>query len=242
MIFTLKTLKDPTKINSNLPVDSHLETLTEEYKFLHPKVHNLAKEILKIKRQRFIKYKLSKSILVVIEGVALMFLLYCVYQILNFPQVSFTTKKEVVTVYKSDTTMNLRNYLLQIAYMESRNKPDSRRVDSQFWGLYQIGERERKNAGYGDISWDVYKNHSEIQTLCMLNLLKYNEKQLNEEIKKYSGKVVDGILISKSGILGLAHLGVGYAKECLKSGVIPEEDEHGNSPRQYAKLGGYLLN
>ena len=137
--------------------------------------------------------------------------------------------------------MNLHNFLAQIAYMESRNDPTQRRPGSQFWGLYQIGNQERGNAGYGDISWEVYKKHSEIQNLCMINLLKLNKKDMRKEIKIYSGQVIDGILITESGILALSHLGTGSAKNWLRIRKIPEVDEYGNKPREYLKLGGYNL-
>jgi len=65
---------------------------------------------------------------------------------------------------------------------------------------------------------------------------------MSKYIKTYSGKIVDGILMTESGILALCHLGCDYAQQCLDNGVIPAADENGNNPRLYAKLGGYHLN
>ena len=138
--------------------------------------------------------------------------------------------------------MTLDNFLKQISYMESRYNSSANRTGSQFWGLYQIGKRERKNAGYGDIQKNAYLSHPEIQRLCMINLLKYNKKYLKKYIDKYSGKIIDGILMTESGILALAHTGTGYAMMYLDKECIPEIDEYGNRPRLYAKLGGYILN
>jgi hypothetical protein len=76
----------------------------------------------------------------------------------------------------------------------------------------------------------------------MVNLLRNNKKYLKQEIEVYSGQIIDGILMTESGILGLAHLGTGFCQQCLRGGKIPEVDENGNKPREYAKLGGYQLN
>ena len=236
-MLTLKSLRKLTQINSKLPADSQLEEYAEEYKFLHPKVHNLAKEILRLKRQRFIKYQLKNVSIKIVLVIAILTTIVFGYKLFNLPTMSFTSKKEVVVLYKHDTTMNLENFLNQLAYMESRNNPAAR----QFWGLYQIGTQERKNAGYGDISWEVYKKHPEIQRLCMINLLKWNKKDMKKEIDYFTGMIVDGILITESGILGLAHIGTGYAKGWLHERIIPEVDQYGNKPREYAKLGGYSL-
>lgn len=237
MPLTLNFIKRLAKANKKLPEDLHLEMLQEEYRFLSPKVHHLAKEILKRKRRRFFKYifpQLSAKVVMC----ALV-----IYVISMFsPKIEVHRPVRVVTIYKNDSTMNLNNFLKQIAFMESRYDSSANRPGSQFWGLYQIGNDGRKNAGYGDVSKDTYSKHPEIQHMCMINLLKYDKKYLQKYIDKYSGKIVDGILMTESGILGLAHLGVGYAKACLDNGYIPEVDEHGNHPRLYAKLGGYVLN
>ena len=93
---TLKQLRKLTKINSKLPSDQNLESLTDEYKFLHPKVHSLAKEILKIKRNRFIKYQLNSVLVKVVLIVMILITIVFGYKLFNLPTVSFTTKKEVV--------------------------------------------------------------------------------------------------------------------------------------------------
>jgi hypothetical protein len=138
--------------------------------------------------------------------------------------------------------MNLRNFMLQVAYTESRYNKHAKRDSSQYWGLYQIGREERRVAGYGDMPMAVYLNHPEIQDLCMIELLKYNKKQMRHVIDKYSGRIVDGILVTESGVLALCHVaGCGGASQYLSSGIIPERDANGNPIRSFLKLGGYDL-
>lgn len=150
-------------------------------------------------------------------------------------------KQDTVIRYKKDSTMNLRNFLLQIAYGESRYVKHAGTDQSQFWGLYQIGETERRVAGYGDVPRAVFENHPEIQDLCMIEFLKYNKKHMQPYIDKYSGKIIDGILVTESGILALCMAGCGTAQKCLDAGVIPETDANGNKLRQLLKMGGYEL-
>ena len=144
--------------------------------------------------------------------------------------------------YKSDSSMNLKNFLSQISYSESRYDKSANREGSEYWGLYQLGTQARIDGGMGDVPKDVFLNHPEIQDLCMVNYLKVKRKELRSYIKKYDGQIIDGILMTESGILSLSHLGSGYAKSCLDSGVIPEVDGNGNHPRDRAKIGGYSLN
>jgi hypothetical protein len=163
---------------------------------------------------------------------------------INVLSVSIPKSKptERIVVYKNDSTMNLRNYLIQIAYGESRYLPNSHRDGSQYFGLFQIGKKERAIAGYGDITDQVFMNHESIQILTMVSLLKINKKYMQSYIDKYSGKIIDGILVTESGILALCQLGTGTAQEYLSSGTIPAVDPYGNKPRELLKMGGYKLN
>ena len=145
--------------------------------------------------------------------------------------------------YKDDSTMTMENYLLQIQYLESRYNHNANRLNSEYWGLYQIGHNIRKETGYGDISKSVFLNHPEIQHLCMIKSLEMYQDIMKDYINKYSGTIVDGILITESGILACSHLiGCEGTKRLLDKGVIPEKDINGNPIRHFFKLGGYKLN
>lgn len=202
--------------------------------------------ILKKKAIRFFKYQWKKLFIILLLITAVVsFAYYLVYLKVEYDMNStkrIYIKGDVVTSYPADSSMNLKNYLLQIAYGESRYIVHANRDGSQYWGLYQIGTAERKIAGYGDITKEVFLNHPEIQDLCMINLLKYNKKYMQGYIDKYYGKIIDGILVTESGILALCQLGCGSAQMYLDSGIIPAQDANGNQPRQLLKLGGYRLN
>lgn len=203
--------------------------------------------IIKKKIKRFFRYEWKKIFFIIFVIFSILSLAYYLLTIkiendMHITPNKYNKKENIVISYPTDTSMNIRNYLLQIAYGEARYIAHANRPGSQFWGLYQIGENERKLAGYGDISKEVFFNHPEIQDLCMINLLKYNKKYMQKYIDKYSGKIIDGILVTESGILALCQLGCGSAQLYLDSGIIPAFDPNGNQPRQLLKLGGYKLN
>jgi hypothetical protein len=73
--------------------------------------------------------------------------------------------------------------------------------------------------------------------------MKYNKKVLKNYIKKYSGKVVGGILVTESGIIAMAHTGVGNVMKYMDSnGRLVGEDGNKTKSTDYLKLGGYVLN
>lgn len=185
--------------------------------------------------------KLLIILLVLLLFASLSFIFFNFYFITN--DIDDHVQYDIVLSYPDDSTMTMENYLLQIQYLESRYNHNANRLNSEYWGLYQIGHNIRKETGYGDISKSVFLNHPEIQHLCMIKSLEMYQDIMKDYINKYSGTIVDGILITESGILACSHLiGCGGTKRLLDKGVIPEKDINGNPIRHFFKLGGYKLN
>ena len=185
--------------------------------------------------------KLLIILLVLLLFASLSFIFFNFYFITN--DIDDHVQYDIVLSYPDDSTMTMENYLLQIQYLESRYNHNANRLNSEYWGLYQIGHNIRKETGYGDISKSVFLNHPEIQHLCMIKSLEMYQDIMKDYINKYSGTIVDGILITESGILACSHLiGCEGTKRLLDKGVIPEEDINGNPIRHFFKLGGYKLN
>lgn len=73
-------------------------------------------------------------------------------------------------------------------------------------------------------------------------LIAKNKWELRKEIKKYNGKVINGVKITESGLIAAAHLGgAGSVKRYLRSnGQRGFKDGFGTSLRSYIKkFGGY---
>jgi len=106
----------------------------------------------------------------------------------NFPHTgkTFTGFKEALAFKESQGRYNLINSL---GYM----------------GKYQFGHSALKAIGI-DNSADFLTN-PRLQERAFKVLLAKNKWELREEIEKYDGTVVNGVLITESGILAAAHLG-----------------------------------
>ena len=87
-----------------------------------------------------------------------------------------------------------------------------------------------------------FLNNPRLQEKAFKALLSINKAQLEYEIEKYEGKVVNGVKITESGILAAAHLGgAGSVKNYLRSnGKSKFKDGFGTSMKSYfKKFGGY---
>lgn len=214
--------------------------IKKEYKNKRKEYRKARRKHIFYNKNYYIK-KLLIILLVLLLFASLSFIFFNFYFITN--DIDDHVQYDIVLSYPDDSTMTMENYLLQIQYLESRYNHNANRLNSEYWGLYQIGHNIRKETGYGDISKSVFLNHPEIQHLCMIKSLEMYQDIMKDYINKYSGTIVDGILITESGILACSHLiGCEGTKRLLDKGVIPEKDINGNPIRHFFKLGGYKLN
>ena len=111
-----------------------------------------------------------------------------------------------------------------------------------YMGKYQFGRSTLKTLKI-NVSRTEFINNPVLQEQAMHLLLKYNQKKLRRYIKKYDGKVVNGILVTESGLLAAAHLGgAGSVKKWFRTGKI-RKDGNGVKITSYMKtFGGYNLN
>jgi hypothetical protein len=126
-----------------------------------------------------------------------------------------------------------------IAFKESQGK--YRKINSLgYMGKYQFGKETLKTVGIHDSS--RFLNSPKMQEKAFVALLAKNKSLLKDEIEKYEGQVVAGILVTESGILAAAHLGgAGSVKKFFKhEGKRYFKDAYGTSIRSYMKeFGGY---
>jgi len=111
-----------------------------------------------------------------------------------------------------------------------------------YLGKYQFGRRTLDALGYTDVSNRVFLANPQIQEEAMYDLLTHNKRILRRLIKKYEGRVINGILITESGILAAAHLaGPGNVKRFFKKGY-EFKDGNGTKMTSYMKkFSGYQL-
>ena len=109
-----------------------------------------------------------------------------------------------------------------------------------YMGKYQFGATTLKALGIYDTA--RFMSSPALQEKAFVALLSKNKWILRDEIEKFDGKVVGGILVTESGILAAAHLGgAGSVKKFFKSnGKRYLRDEFGTSLRSFMKnYGGY---
>lgn len=109
-----------------------------------------------------------------------------------------------------------------------------------YMGKYQFGMSALRSIGIK--SKQDFLNNPRLQEKAFKALLSINKAQLEYEIEKYEGKVVNGVKITESGILAAAHLGgAGSVKSYLRSnGKRKFKDGFGTSMKSYfKKFGGY---
>ena len=164
----------------------------------------------------------------------------------NVEKISEIEVKEVVSIPVEievevlEKIPNLDSFLDDLGHRESSNRYD---VVNQYgyMGKYQFGNSTLKGLGY-NISRKEFLNSPDIQEEAIVKLLKANKKVLKRQIKKYDGQLVNGVLVTESGLLAAAHLvGPGSVKKWMRNGRM-FEDGNGIKLTEYIQtFNGYQL-
>jgi hypothetical protein len=135
---------------------------------------------------------------------------------------------------------NLDTFLYEMAERESSNRYD---VVNQYgyMGAYQFGSQTLKNLGY-KVTREEFLSNPMLQEEAMLKLLKANKHTLRRQIKKYDGKLVNGILVTESGLLAAAHLvGAGTVRKWVRNGKKYTDGNGVDLTSYLVKFNGYYL-
>ena len=135
---------------------------------------------------------------------------------------------------------NLDTFLYDMAERESSNRYD---VVNQYgyMGAYQFGSQTLKNLGY-EVSRKEFLSNPMLQEEAMLKLLKANKHTLRRQIKKYDGKLVNGVLVTESGLLAAAHLvGAGTVRKWVRNGKNYTDGNGVDLTSYLVKFNGYYL-
>lgn len=109
-----------------------------------------------------------------------------------------------------------------------------------YLGKYQFGRETLKLIGvYNTV---MFLNNPELQEKAFIANAERNKWILRKDIKRFSGRTINGVEITESGILAAAHLaGAGNVKKYLRShGAQGFSDAFGTSIQYYIKkFSGY---
>ncbi len=109
-----------------------------------------------------------------------------------------------------------------------------------YMGKYQFGKSTLRTVGIHNTQ--EFLNNPRWQERAFKALLARNKWELRKEIRRYEGRVINGVKITESGLLAAAHLGgAGSVKSYLRSnGRNGFTDGFGTNLRTYIKrFGGY---
>ncbi len=131
-------------------------------------------------------------------------------------------------------------FLKAIGFKESGNRYD---VVNRFgyMGKYQFGKRTLRGLGF-KVSKEEFLHSPEIQEAAMRKLLQTNKKYLQKYIDEFEGKVVNGILVTESGLLAAAHLGgAGSVNKWFRTGKVKKDGNGVKITTYMERFSGYDL-
>ena len=154
-------------------------------------------------------------------------------------QVPSLEEKNYVNFDIPFTGKSFAGFKQALAFKESQGS--FKKVNSLgYLGKYQFGKGTLQTIGVRDSL--RFMNSPRLQEKSFEALLAINKHELRNEIQKYVGKEIRGVVVTESGILAAAHLGgAGSVKKFLKSnGRRGIKDAYGTSILSYMdKFGGY---
>lgn len=156
---------------------------------------------------------------------------------------------------KKEIRKTNKQFLNRLGYLESKNRYNSSNIYN-YVGKYQFGKYALEEIGYNKDSiinirsstyidsnnrrvFDTELFTPQEQEICIRKLMhRIEHKYLKKEIKKYDGKVISGIWITKAGILAAAHLkGYNSIRRFLNSnGRYNPTDAFGTSIKEYLQI------
>lgn len=135
----------------------------------------------------------------------------------------------------------LNDFINHLGYIESNNNWKAIN-DIDCFGEWQFSHNTLKHIGYGHITPEKFKNNYSIfprklQIKALKTLIKINEIRIKEYENDYIGTTIDGIPITRGGLIAGSHLGGTRGVEMFLSsyGKIDNKDMNGAKISDYIK-------
>lgn len=167
-----------------------------------------------------------------------------VLELKPLPELIQTVELETPTLNETPLfySKNHNTFLNALGHRESGNRYNVINTYG-YMGKYQFGRKTLNGLGYKDVTNEEFLSSPQLQEEAMQKLLEHNHKKLRKQIRKYCGKVVNGVYITESGILAAAHLaGQGNVKRFFRKGY-EFKDGYGTKMTSYmSQFSDYQLN
>ena len=149
-------------------------------------------------------------------------------------------EKIIVVEEEVEEIKGMDEFLYAIGHQESGNRYF---VVNRFgyMGKYQFGKSTLRTLKI-KVTKEAFLNSPDLQEYAMQQNLLYNKKKLQKYIDRFDGCLIDGILITESGILAAAHLGgPGSVKKYFRSGKVAKDGNGVKITNYMQRFSGYEL-
>jgi len=149
-------------------------------------------------------------------------------------------EKIIVVKEEVEEIKGMNEFLYAIGHQESGNRYF---VVNRFgyMGKYQFGKSTLRTLKI-KVTKEAFLNSPDLQEYAMQQNLLYNKKKLQKYIDRFDGCLIDGILVTESGILAAAHLGgPGSVKKYFRSGKIAKDGNGVKITNYMQRFSGYEL-
>jgi hypothetical protein len=142
--------------------------------------------------------------------------------------------EEILIVKVPQVGKSFIGFAQKMAYKESRGMLHLVNPYG-YMGKYQFGRSALRTVGIYD--FQEFLRNAEWQDEAFEALIARNKWELRKEIQKYSGRIINGVEITESGLVAAAHLGgAGSVKKYLRSnGRNGFKDGFGTSLSSYIR-------
>lgn len=152
-------------------------------------------------------------------------------------------KIKYITMFLPDSKKNWKTYKKRFQQIEAKGMSDINSyfaLSGQYWGRYQMGNDARAAVGLGNVTWKEYSTNPDMQEGAFLAWIRLLKKDLQPEINRYTGAVMNNVQLTESGIIALGHnMGSGGCRAFLRSNgtTVPIN----GIPMAFVKIGGYKI-
>ncbi|RTL11596.1 MAG: peptidoglycan-binding protein LysM [Flavobacteriaceae bacterium] len=146
----------------------------------------------------------------------------------------YESEEVIIPVKVPNVGKSFSGFAQKMAYKESRGMLHLVNPYG-YMGKYQFGRSTLRTVGIYD--FQEFLSNAEWQDEAFKALIARNKWELRKEIQKYSGRVINGVEITESGLVAAAHLGgAGSVKKYLRSnGRNGFKDGFGTSLSSYIR-------
>tara|TARA_R100001480_G_scaffold36362_1_gene49020 strand:+ start:12140 stop:12658 length:519 start_codon:yes stop_codon:yes gene_type:complete len=149
-------------------------------------------------------------------------------------------EEKIIVEEKVEEIRGMNEFLYAMGHQESGNRYF---VVNRFgyMGKYQFGKSTLRTLKI-KVTKEAFLNSPDLQEYAMQQNLLYNKKKLQKYIDRFDGCLIDGILVTESGILAAAHLGgPGSVKKWFRSGKIAKDGNGVKITNYMRRFSGYDL-